>query len=164
MKDVKNEVLSFLDSAEIEYKIVYHEAAHTIEQCADVEKIIGAPICKNLLLCPSNESEFVLLALSSEKPFVTKDISKKLGTSRLSFAKGERMRELLNTEPGSLSILGLLFDTRHKVRLAVDGDLMKNEYFCCHPCDNAATIKFKTIDMFEKILPLIGVTPTVIEV
>lgn len=162
--DVKATVLSFLDNAKVEYEIVYHEAAHTIEQCAKIEELIGAPVCKNLLLSTSNESRFVLLIMRSDKPFVTKTVSKKLGVSRLSFAKGERMEELLNTHPGSLSILGLMFDTEHRVQLAVDEDLTESEYFGCHPCDNTSTLKLKTKDIFEKILPLFGVSPTVIEI
>lgn len=108
--DVKKETLRFLDKAGIEYELFEHEPAFTLEQCAWVEKLTGATVYKNLLLCPSNESEFILLVMGGDKQFVTKDISKKLGTSRLSFAKSERMTELLSTQPGSLSILSLIFD------------------------------------------------------
>lgn len=162
--DIKKQVLQFLDDAEIAYELFEHEPSFTIEQCAEIEKITNAPICKNLLLCPSNKSEYVLLAMQGEKPFVTKEISKRLGKSRLSFADGEMMMQLLKTAPGSLSITGLIFDKSHRVQLAVDSDLLNNEYFCCHPCDNTATLKIKTADVFEKFLPLLGVTPIITEV
>ncbi len=162
--DIKKRVLRFLDDAEITYELFEHEPSFTIAQCTEIEKITNAPICKNLLLCPSNKSEYVLLAMRGDRPFVTKEISKKLGKSRLSFADGEMMMRLLKTKSGSLSIMGLIFDESHRVQLAVDSALLDNEYFCCHPCDNTATLKIKTADVFEKFLPTLGVTPIITEV
>lgn len=158
------QTLRFLDEAGVEYELFEHEPAFTLGQCADVERLTGAEIYKNLLLCPSNESEFILLVLKGDKQFVTREVSKKLGTSRLSFAKGERMTELLSTAPGSLSILSLIFDRERRVRLAVDSDILGSEYFCCHPCDNSATLKLKTADIFGRVLPLLGVTPCVTDI
>lgn len=162
--DVKKETLRFLDKAGIEHELFEHEPAFTLEQCAWVEKLTGATVYKNLLLCPSNESEFILLVMGGDKQFVTKDISKKLGTSRLSFAKSERMTELLSTQPGSLSILSLIFDKQRRVRLAVDSRAPRGEYFCCHPCNNSTTLKLKTADIFDRLLPMLGVRPQVIDI
>ena len=40
-----------LDQLGISYDRVDHTAAHTIADCAAIEKVLGAPICKNLVLC-----------------------------------------------------------------------------------------------------------------
>lgn len=148
----KETVCRFLDGIGIEYSKTEHQPAFTIEECKEIEKIIGGEICKNLLLTNTPKSVYYLLLMKGDKAFVTKDVSKKLGTSRLSFASGEEMKNLLCTNPGSLSITSLIFDKEKKVKLAVDSDLLKNEYFCCHPSDNSATLKFKTADVFEKLL------------
>ena len=58
--------------------------------------------------------------LKGDKKFVTKDISKKLNSSRLSFGSEDAMRQILNTEPGSLSITSLIFDKDKAVMLAID--------------------------------------------
>ena len=67
--DVKKETLRFLDKAGIEYELFEHEPAFTLEQCAWVEKLTGATVYKNLLLCPSNESEFILLVMGGYRIF-----------------------------------------------------------------------------------------------
>ena len=105
-----------------------------------------------------------LLLIRDDKRFVTKEISKKLGCSRLSFASAEYMKNLLNTEPGSLSITSLFFDKEDRVLLAIDSDVIKEEYVCCHPSDNTATLKIRTEDILEKLIPLLNKEPKIIEI
>lgn len=157
-------VCGYLEKTEIKYEIFSHDAAFTIAECEKIEEKINGRICKNLLLTTTAGSVYFLLMLSGEKKFVTKDVSKKLGTSRLSFASPEKMRELLNTEPGSLSITSLIFDKDKKVFLAIDSDVLKEEYVCCHPSDNTATLKIKTKDLTEKLLPSLGSDPVIIDI
>lgn len=153
-----------LKNAGIEFSLVTHAPAFTIEKCAEVEKLIGGRICKNLFLQTTSGSAYYILMLDGNKKFVTKDVSKKLGSSRLSFAPPEAMQRLLNTNPGSLSVTSLMFDKEKRVALAIDGDILKEEYICCHPSDNTATLKIKTKDITEKLLPLLGVEPKIIEI
>ncbi|MBQ2847445.1 MAG: prolyl-tRNA synthetase associated domain-containing protein [Clostridia bacterium] len=164
----ENKKISFvcrcLEEHFIEYEIFYHDAAFTIAECENIEKKIGSKICKNLLLTTTSGNVYYLLMLSGEKKFVTKDVSKKLGTSRLSFASPEKMRELINTEPGSLSVTSLIFDSEKAVKLAIDCDILKGEYICCHPSDNTATLKIKTKDLTEKLLPFLGTDPVIIDI
>ena len=148
--------IAFLDSIGVEYEIFRHEAAASIEQCEEIEKIISGKICKNLLLRTTSGDKVFLLMTDGRKRFVTKEVSKKLGSSRLSFADGEMMETLLNTKPGSLSIMSLIFDKDKKVFLAADRDVFREEFICCHPCDNTATLKIRTEDVIEKIIPALG--------
>ena len=100
-----------LDSLGIEYERVDHEPAMTIEACAAVDEVLGdATICKNLFLCNRQKTHFYLLAMSGEKQFVTKDISKQIGSPRLSFADEAHMEEFLDITPGSVSVLVLMND------------------------------------------------------
>lgn len=157
-------VCTYLEKMKIEYEIFYHDPAFTIDECRLIEEKIDGKICKNLLLTTTTGSVYYLLMISGEKKFVTKEVSKKLGTSRLSFASAEKMRELLNTEPGSLSVTGLIFDKTKTVKLAVDRCVLDEEYVCCHPSDNSATLKIKTKDLTEKLLPSFGADPVIIDV
>ncbi len=149
-------VTAFLDSIGIEYEIFRHEQAATIEQCEEIEKIINGKICKNLLLKTTSGDKIFLLMMDGSKRFVTKDVSKKLGSSRLSFADGAMMEGLLNTKPGSLSIMSLIFDGEKKVVLAADREVFEEEFICCHPCDNTATLKIRTEDILGKLLPALN--------
>ena len=163
MKNNIKLVCDYLNNNKIRYEIFYHEPLFTIEECKKIEDSIGAEICKNILLYTTNGNITVFLLVSGEKKFVTKDVSKKLGTSRLSFAPADVMKTILNTQPGSLSVMSLIFDKDKKVKLAVDSDIFKSEYFCCHPGDNRATLKIKTDDIFSRLLPLLDISPEVID-
>lgn len=149
-------VYNLLDTISIEYETLCHDAAYTMEECAEVEKVLGAPICKNLFLCNRQQTQFYLLMLPSDKVFKTKFLSSQLGCARLSFAGEEHMTELLHIHPGAVSPMGLMNDIENKVLLVIDKDLLKSKYFGCHPCVNTATIKLKVSDLIEKFVPQVG--------
>ena len=159
-----NDVCSFLDKLGIEYSAVRHAPAFTIDECKNAERLVGGKICKNLFLRTSSGNIRYILLMDGDKRFVTKEVSKSLGTSRLSFASKEEMEELLNTSAGSLSITSLIFNKEKNILLAIDRDVLKEEYICCHPSDNTATLKIKTSDILEIFLPSVGITPKTIEV
>jgi Ala-tRNA(Pro) deacylase len=144
-----------LDRLGIVYSLVDHEHADTIEVCHEIEKTLGAHICKNLFLTNRQQTDFYLLLMPGDKPFKTKLLSKQIGTSRLSFGSPEHMLELLDITPGSVSILGLMND-EGKVKLLIDNDILNDEYIGCHPCINTTSLKIKTSDVLNKFLPEVG--------
>ena len=156
-------VYDLLDDLKIEYQRIDHQAAMTMEACAAIDEVLDATICKNLLLCNRQQTAFYLLMIPGDKVFKTSVLSKKIGSSRLSFASGERMEELLDITPGSLSVLGLMNDKDHRVRLIIDRDVLAGEYFGCHPCINTASLRLKTADLLEKILPAVRHEPIILE-
>ena len=107
----------------------------------------------DLFLCTANKKEFYLLMIVGDKRLVTKDVSKKLSTSRLSFANESYMEEYLDITPGSVSVLGLMNDTENHVQLVIDEDVLKGEYVGCHPCINTSSLRVRTADLMEKIIP-----------
>ena len=142
-----------LDTLGVEYQRIDHEAAMTMEACAEIDKVLDATICKNLLLCNRQCTSFYLLMIPGDKVFKTSILSKEIGSSRLSFAKPEYMLEYLDITPGSVSVLGLMNDHDHHVELLMDEDVLKGEYFGCHPCINTSSLRIRTSDLMEKIIP-----------
>ena len=142
-----------LDSLGVEYQRIDHEPAMTMEACVEIDKVLDATICKNLLLCNRQCTAFYLLMIPGDKVFKTSVLSKEIGSSRLSFAKPEYMEEYLDITPGSVSVLGLMNDHDHHVELLMDEDVLKGEYFGCHPCINTSSLRIKTRDLMEKIIP-----------
>ena len=152
----------FLDGLGVEYDRVDHEPLMTMEACQEADQTLDAAICKNLFLCTANKKKFYLVMLQGEKRFVTKDVSKKIGTSRLSFASETYMEELLGLTPGSVTVLGLMNDHDKQVQLVIDEDILKEKYVGCHPCINTSSIRFTTKDLMEKILPAMRHEPLVV--
>ena len=73
------------------------------------------------------------------------------------------MEEFLDITPGSVSVLGLMNDKDNRVQLLIDGDVLKGEYFGCHPCINTSSLRLLTRDLMEKILPAVHHSPRIVE-
>lgn len=162
---LEKEIRSYdlLDSLGIEYDRIDHEPAMTMEICEEIDRVLGATICKNLFLCNRQETDFYLLMMPGDKPFKTKDLSSQIGSSRLSFGTPDYMEQLVDITPGSLSILGLMNDKEGRVRLLIDKDVLSGEYIGCHPCINTSSLRMKTSDMVEKLIPALKHAPTLVE-
>ena len=146
-----------LDSLGIEYERVDHEEANTMEACAAVDEVLApAVICKNLFLCNTQKTKFYLLMIKNDKKFKTKEISKQINSSRLSFAPPEFMEKYLDITPGSASVMGLMNDRENEVTLLVDEDVLQAEYFGCHPCINTSSMRLKVTDVFGKFLKAVN--------
>lgn len=156
-------VYDFLDSLGIEYIRTDHEEANTMEVCNEIDKVLDTLICKNLFLCNRTKTEFYLLMMSGDKPFKTKDITKQLGCSRLSFGDSEHMLEFLDIKPGAVSVMGLINDKDNRVQLVIDKPVLEGEYIGCHPCVSTSSLKIKTQDILEKYLPAVNHKPIVVE-
>jgi len=155
-------VYDLLDSLQIDYLRVDHEVVMTMEACREIDESLGMEICKNLLLCNRQKTNFYLLLIPGSKVFQTKELSKQIGTSRLSFASAEHMEQFLDITPGSLSVLGLANDIEQRVQLLIDEDILKCPTFGCHPCINTSTLRFSTQDLMQKLIPAMGHTPTMV--
>ncbi|HJB81670.1 MAG TPA: prolyl-tRNA synthetase associated domain-containing protein [Candidatus Mediterraneibacter intestinavium] len=162
-------VYDLLDSLGVKYQRIDHEAAMTMEACEEIDRTLsegeekGVAICKNLFLCNRQETDFYLLLIPGDKPFKTKYLSAQIGSSRLSFAKPEYMERYLDITPGSVSIMGLMNDHENKVQLLIDEDVLKDEWFGCHPCINTSSLKIQTKDLVEKIIPAMGHEPKIVK-
>ena len=153
-----------LDQLQIPYWRLDHDATATIEACHDVDQHLNIEICKNLFLCNAQKTDFYLLMMPGHKKFKTARLSKQIGSARLSFAEPEFMEQYLNITPGSVSVLGLMNDPENKVRLLIDKDILENHpYFGCHPCINTSSLKFRTEDLLNKILPAIHHNYTIVD-
>ena len=146
-------VYDLLDSLNIPYTRVDHEALMTMEACAEADRVLDVAMCKNLFLANRQQTVFYLLLMPGEKPFRTKDLSAQIGSSRLSFGDHAYMEKLLDITPGSLSVLGLMNDHDGEVSLLIDEDLLANEYFGCHPCINTSSLRFTMDDLMNKLIP-----------
>ena len=161
--DKEERCYELLDSLGVAYTRVDHDCADTIEACHEIEKLLGCEICKNLFLTNRQMTELWLLLMPGDKPFKTKLLSRQIGSARLSFATPEQMLQALDITPGSVSVLGLMNDREKKVRLLIDRDLTGQEYIGMHPCLNSSSLRVKTADLLEKIIPAMGHEPSFVD-
>lgn len=153
----------FLDGLGVAYARADHAPAATMEVCAEIDRALGAMICKNLFLCNRQQTDFYLLLIPGDKIFKTKDLSRQLGVARLSFGSAEKMAALLDVHPGSVSVLALMNDPACRVRLLIDAEVPKAAYFGCHPCENTSSLRIAMGDLLGAVLPALGHAPTYVE-
>ncbi len=154
--EMEQRSFALLEELQIPYSYVDHAPALTMEDCAEIDEVLGVKMCKNLVLCNRQKTDYYLLLMPGDKVFKTKELSSQINSARLSFASGEAMEELLGVLPGSASVLGLLKDTEGKVQLLIDKELLCEEFFGCHPCKNTSSIRFSTEDLLNRVLPKLG--------
>lgn len=156
----KEKVLERFRELAIPCEVHEHAPAHSMEDCLALP--YAAPdvtFCKNILLCNRQMTDFYLLVMPPEKVFRTSEVSKKLGSSRLSFAPNECLPDMLGLESGSLSPLALWFDEGKKVKLAIDREVQKEGRIAFHPCDNTATVIFEQSVFWQQVIPVLEREP-----
>ena len=173
-------VYDLLDSIGVDYDRLDHAPAMTMEVCDAVNAAFGrmtleefkaedsndrtkhAIICKNLFLCNRQKTKFYLLMIPGDKKFLTKNLSAQINSARLSFAGEEAMLNFLDVTPGSVSVMGLMNDHGHIVQLLIDSDVLQSEYVGCHPCINTSSLRMKTKDLMEKVIPALQHEPVIV--
>ncbi|MBR5284394.1 MAG: prolyl-tRNA synthetase associated domain-containing protein [Clostridia bacterium] len=163
MRDNKA-IFELLDRLAIDYRMVEHEDVHTMEDLLPIEAQLGAKFFRNLFLTNRNKSQLWLLLIIGDKPFRTSEVSHLLEVSRLSFGSAELLEEKLGVHPGAVNPLSLVFDREHEIHLACDREILQHKQVCMHPGSNGQSIVMNTEDLFEKILPHLGITPRWIDI
>lgn len=150
----KAKVVEKLRGLAIPFAYYEHEPAMTMEDCLALPYATPeVTFCKNILLCNRQMTAFYLYVTPPDKPFRTSVVSKLIGSSRLSFAPPECLRDMLELESGSLSPLGLWFDREKRVQLVFDRHVKREGKIAFHPCDNSATCVFEQEVFWAQVVP-----------
>ena len=152
-----SEVFAFLDGLGIPYRRVEHAPANTMADCVQIDAALHALTVKNIFLTTKNKKKCWLCLARPDARFHTADISKQVGSSRLSFAPEAMLFERLRCHGGSASPMGLIFPEARGVGLIVDSALRGERTLAFHPCDNTRTLAMAGEDFFGRFLPAAGV-------
>ena len=157
-------VYNTLEALEIPFERVDTDEAITMEDCVEIGKKLDTSIVKTLFLCNRQKTNFYLFVTTEDKPFVTKDFSRALEISRVSFASPEMLFDMLGTKVGSATALSCVFDKENKVKIILDKDAVSSEWYGCSDGTTTGYMKLKTEDLINKYLPFSNHIPTIIEI
>ncbi len=146
-------IYKVLEELAIPFWRLDHQEVYTVEEGKEIEALLEVPIYKNLFLCNKQETNFYLLMMLGYKTFKAGEISKALGSSRLSFATPQYMESFLNCTPGAATVMGLLYDKEQKIKMVFDEAILHEPFIAFHPCVNTTSIKIKTSELIEKFMP-----------
>ncbi|WP_297901129.1 prolyl-tRNA synthetase associated domain-containing protein [uncultured Parabacteroides sp.] len=154
---MKKEIYQLLEKLGINYTCLEHPPIMTTKEGMPIAQTLNVTPCKNLFLV-NKQKEYFLVMILGDKKISIKNIARQIGSSRLTFASNEDLDKFLFTMPGSVSILGLIYDKENKVKLLIDKEILKTDYISCHPCENTYSLKLKTKDITDILLPAINHT------
>lgn len=162
--DLQKEVYETLEKLSIPYFRVDTDEAITMEDCVEIAKKLNTPVVKTLLLCNRQQTNFYLFVTTSDKPFSTKNFSRAMEISRVSFASPEQLESMLGTKVGSASVLSLLHDPEHRVLLVIDRQAIIEPWFGCSDTTTTGYMKIVTDEVLHKFLPYVDHIPIIINI
>lgn len=147
----REKVLELLHTLKIEYQLVDHPAAFTVEEMDHLNLPQYGIGCKNLFLRDDKGKRHFLVVMDKDKTADLKSIQAQLGCSRLGFASEERLMKYLHLNKGEVTPLGIINDLEAAVEVVIDRDLAGADRIGVHPNDNTATV-WISLDGLQKII------------
>lgn len=162
--DLQKSVYETLSILGIPYERVETDKVVTMEDCRDINQKLRMNMVKTLFLCNRQQTNFYLFITPGDKPFSAKEFSKALGISRVSFAPEPVMKQKLGVVIGAATVFSVLFDSGNTIQLAVDKDILSDEWYGCSDGTVNGYMKVKTKDILTIFLPHTNHTPAIIAV
>ncbi|MFQ5603656.1 MAG: prolyl-tRNA synthetase associated domain-containing protein [bacterium] len=134
------DIYQFLNQHHIAYQRHDHPAVFTCEEADRLVPDLPAAKTKNLFLRDNKGRNHFLVIVGSEKSVDLKALRDVIGSSKLSLGSAERLQKYLGVTPGAVSLLALVNDVAHAVKLFVDRDLWQAPAFRFHPLVNTSTL------------------------
>lgn len=144
------DIYRLLGQNKINYQIVHHPPVFTSNEADRYVKPYNFARTKNLFLRTNNHQDYYLYVLLEHNRFNEKQFRHAVGSSRLSFASPDELRQVVGIEPGSVSPLNLLNEQQHQVPLVISRSVLTaNQYIGIHPNINTETVILKTADLLD---------------
>ncbi len=150
MKEQFLKLKKFLDSNNIEYKVMEHEPVYTSEEAARVRGVELKSGVKALVL-KTNEDAYLLALVSADKKVDLKLLAEVIGTKKLSLASPDKVLEITGCEIGSVHPFGNV----HNLTTYMDPGISENEMVDFNAGMHTISIEMKSKDMIKLIKPKI---------
>ena len=132
----EREAYHILDQLQISFCRIDHKPMPTVKH---YDAQLPGPQVKNLLL-KDKQKQFYFVIILEDKMLDLKQLSKKLKTSRLSFATSEELNLLLGLQPGTVTPIALHHDYKQKIRVVIDKEIDQDSTIGIHPNVNTTTL------------------------
>ncbi|MDO4271665.1 MAG: prolyl-tRNA synthetase associated domain-containing protein [Candidatus Saccharibacteria bacterium] len=141
-------IYEVLNNLDIKYTEIEHEPVYTCEQANKCYRGIEGQGCKSLFLIDKKKNYYMAIIPDTKRANL-KELSK-LVNGHLSFASDERLKEVLDLIPGSVTPLGVMNDNQHQVKLLLDKELVGIQLLF-HPLVNTKTVSISYDDLVRFI-------------
>ncbi len=156
------EIYNKLADLGIDYEYYEHPSIPTIELAKVYKKDIDATHCKNIFLRNHKGNRHYFVVLEQSENVNIRSLELMLKQGKLSFASEKRLKKYLNTKPGAVSPLGLMFDKEKNTTLFIDKKLENAKKLSFHPNVDNASIVISYSDLI-KFVNNLGINYTLID-
>ena len=152
----------FLVRQHINFTRIAHPPFATCDEANEQLPLLAGARTKNLFIVARRQRRYYLLVMADHKTLDWTSLSKSIG-DRLQLASTEQLQEVLNIEPGAVSLLALKRDPSHRVTLLMDAEVWSQSAIQCHPLVNTATLVISKPGI-NKFLSITGHKPVIITI
>jgi len=138
-----------------------HPAVFRVDEGHELKAAMPGAHTKNLFL-KDRKGRLWLISARQDTGIDLKRAPTAIGSDRLSFGNETLLYETLGVTPGSVTALGLINDTDHRVTFVLDQALWDADIVNFHPLTNTATTALGQAD-FRRFLTLVGREPMVVD-
>ena len=138
-----------------------HEPVHTVADNRALRGNLPGLHCKTLFF-KDKKTRLWLAVVEESRELDLKALAGLFGSARLSFARPERVRDILGVEPGAVTPLALINDTGEDIGVYIDRVLMETDLVNLHPLVNNRTTALHPGDLL-RFLSACGYDPRVID-
>lgn len=146
----KTEIYRYLREQKIEHEITEHKAVFNMEEMDSIELPYPEWNAKNLFVRDDKKRNYYLITVKGDKRVDLKGFRKQHNLRALSFASAEDLLDIMKLTPGSVTPLGILNDTEHRIHFFLDTEFAGNK-IGVHPNDNTATVWMQADDLMKVI-------------
>ena len=147
-KATPGDLFARLEELGIENTTHEHRPVYTVADNRDLRGSLPGAHCKTLFF-KDKKGRLWLAVVEESRELDLKAFAELIGSARLSFARPERVREILGVEPGAVTPFALINDTRADVSVVLDGALLKDELVNLHPLVNHRTTALRSRDLLR---------------
>ncbi|NYB73636.1 prolyl-tRNA synthetase associated domain-containing protein [Sedimentibacter hydroxybenzoicus DSM 7310] len=146
----KQEIISLLNTSNVEYEIISHEAVFTIDEMLSLNLPKAKFGAKNLFVRDDKKRNYFLFVVREEKMVNLKQMRERINSRPLSFASESDLYQYLGLSKGAVTPFGVINDETHNVKVYIDADF-EHTLIAIHPNENTATVWLKTKDLVDLI-------------
>lgn len=162
--ELQKSVYETFEKLNIPFERVDTDEAVTMDDCVAINDKLDMKMVKTLFLCNRQQTDFYLFITRGDKPFRSKDFSHALDIARVSFAPAELLLDMLQTPVGATTVLSMLVDTENRVKVVLDSEVVREEWYGCSDGITTGYLKIRTTDIVHRFLDYTNHKPMIVSI
>ncbi len=155
------QLLARLAELGIPSRTVRHPPVFTVEESKALRGELPGGHVKNLFLRDKKGALWLVVA-QEDRRIDLKELARRIGAGKVSFASPERLMRHLGVVPGAVTPFGLINDRAAEVRVVIDRALLEQDPVNVHPLANDRTTAIAPRDLL-RFIEACGHTPRILD-